>query len=81
MALYCTGYRETRELIDRYGLNWRGIVGPTQWQLFVHDPNGVMLELTFDAATEGIPPPELPESCRYAGRFDWFDASQYDAFR
>jgi hypothetical protein len=30
------------------------------WQIFVHDPSGVMLELTFDGKVEKRPTPEIP---------------------
>jgi len=28
--------------------------GGALWQIFVHDPNGVMIELNYDTAQEGL---------------------------
>ena len=36
--------------------------GTTLWQIFVHDPSGVMLELTFDGKVEQRPTPEMRRS-------------------
>ena len=30
------------------------------WQIFVHDPSGVILELTFDGKVENRPTPDIP---------------------
>lgn len=49
-------------------------------QIFVHDPNGILLELTFDVAAEEEPIPAVPPQFRYDGTFDWFDPGEYQAF-
>ncbi len=39
--------------------------GTALWQLFVYDPSGVQIELTFDSTNETGPPPDLREGRRY----------------
>ncbi len=34
--------------------------GTSLWQIFVHDPSGVMMELTFDGKAENRPVPDIP---------------------
>lgn len=82
LSFYCKGYREMRAKLQQYGLSWRGQTAPVLglWQIFVHDPNGILLELTFDAAAEGIPTPDVPDGQRYDGVLDWFDPAQYAVF-
>lgn len=82
LSYFCRGYEETRRRVTEYGLSWRGQVAPVLglWQIFLHDPNGILLELTFDAAVEGTPEPSIPDGLRYNGVLDWFDAAQYRVF-
>lgn len=51
-----------------------------RWQLFVHDPNGVQLELTFHAAAEPQAEPVIAPALRYAARERWFDPAPYRQF-
>lgn len=82
LSMFCRGYRAMRGKLEQYQLSWRGQAAPVLglWQIFVHDPNGILLELTFDAAVEAIPTPDIPEGLRYDGRLGWFDPAQYRAF-
>lgn len=82
LSLYCKDYRAIRRRLDEYRLTWRGQDAPVRGmlQIFVHDPNGVLLELTFDVAAEGDSLPEVPPQSRYDGTFDWFDPAQYGSF-
>ena len=43
-----------RKTIEERNLNWRQFDIPSfnLWQLFVHDPNGVLVELNFDTTQE-----------------------------
>ena len=50
------------------------------WQLFVYDPNGVQLELTFHAAAEREPPPVIAAPRRYSARERWFQPELYRQF-
>ena len=84
MSLYCKDYRAVRRKLTEYGLTWEGGAPPggKHWLIFVHDPNGVMLELSFDAAVEGATMPALPEKNTYlAGApFRPFDPALYAVF-
>jgi catechol 2,3-dioxygenase-like lactoylglutathione lyase family enzyme len=62
VSLTVTGWDECLERIQRLGYDWRAAIvpGTTLWQIFVHDPSGVMLELTFDGKAEQRPTPEIP---------------------
>ena len=50
------------------------------WQLFVYDPNGVQLELTFHSAAEREDVPVIPPQRRYAARERWFQPAPYRQF-
>ena len=54
VALKAHGFDDMRELLTSKALNWRQMNIPTfgLWQLFVHDPNDVLVELNFDAGNE-----------------------------
>ena len=82
LSYFCKGYETIRRGLVETGLSWRGQVVPVLglWQIFVYDPNAILLELTFDAAAEAIPTPSIPEGHRYDGVLDWFDPSQYRVF-
>jgi catechol 2,3-dioxygenase-like lactoylglutathione lyase family enzyme len=83
LSFLASGFHGTLRRIQEAGLNWRGNLLPSigLWQIFVHDPNGILLELTFEAAVEDGPPPELTAAQRFdAQRLDWFDAGQYGQF-
>lgn len=69
VAITAVGFQEMRNKIIASGKNWRQNVPPgTQiWQLFLRDPNGILIELTFDGAKENGPAP-----CRDNGH--WYDA-------
>ena len=58
---------------------WREFIvpGTTYWQLFVYDPSGVQLELTFDARGEKVPPPDIPDTRKYQAGSNFFDAALY----
>ena len=55
ISLSCSGFREYIARFKAAGLEWREFLvpGTTLWQLFVYDPSGVQLELTFEGAVEG----------------------------
>ena len=48
--------------MKKLGYDWRAAIvpGTSLWQIFVHDPSGVMMELTFDGKAENRPTPEIP---------------------
>ncbi len=81
VSLACSGYHEYVERFSNARLDWREFVvpGTTLWQLFVHDPSGVQLELTFEGAVEGGAPPGLSPGRRYVAGESFFDPAAYPA--
>jgi hypothetical protein len=61
------GWDECLERVQRLGYDWRAAIVPGTflWQIFVHDPSGVMMELTFDGKAENRPTPEIPAGRMY----------------
>lgn len=82
LSLNAQGYRETRDRFLELGLPYRENVVPGLpfWQLFVYDPNGVMLELTYHAAAEGGEPPQIPPHLQYRPREVFFAPEMYAQF-
>lgn len=80
VSLTAIGYRAFVDRFRAAGLPWREFLvpGTTLWQLFVYDPSGVQLELTFDAALEGGDTPVIPDDRLYRAGQSFFDASAYD---
>jgi len=79
VSVTAVGWNAFRERFARAGLPWREFLIPntSYWQLFVYDPSGVQLELTFDAHGEGIPVPEVADAMRYRAGESFFDAACY----
>ena len=50
------------------------------WQLFVYDPNGIQLELTFHAAAEREAEREISAARLYKPRERWFQPELYRQF-
>lgn len=83
LSVNAQGYREARERFRALGLPYRENVVPGLpfWQLFVYDPNGVMLELTYHAAAEGGEPPAIPPTLQYRPREVFFAPEAYRQFQ
>jgi catechol 2,3-dioxygenase-like lactoylglutathione lyase family enzyme len=79
LSITAIGWNGFRERLAKFGLPWREFVIPntTYWQIFVFDPNGVQLELTFDSGAERIPVPDIPEAMKYRAGESFFDPSVY----
>lgn len=79
VSLTAVGYHAFIERFRKAGLPWREFLvpGTSLWQLFVYDPSGVQLELTFDAAVEATPPPEIPAARLYKAGQSFFDPAAY----
>ena len=62
VSLTIKGWDECLDRVKKLGFDWRAAIVPgmSLWQIFVHDPSGVMLELTFDGKAENRPTPEIP---------------------
>jgi catechol 2,3-dioxygenase-like lactoylglutathione lyase family enzyme len=74
VSLACTGYHAYIARFRAAGLDWREFLvpGTSLWQLFVYDPSGVQLELTFEGAVEAGPPPDMSEARRYRAGQSFF---------
>ena len=71
VSLTASGFHEYIGRFQARGMDWREfkVPGTSLWQLFVYDPSGVQLELTFDGAAESGPEPDVSEERGYvAGR-------------
>ena len=68
VSLWARGYRAQRARLERFGLPFREQQPPatTLAQLFVLDPNGVTLELTYDLRNEpGVEPGKREDTLRW----------------
>ena len=74
VSLACTGYQAYIARFRSAGLDWREFLvpGTSLWQLFVYDPSGVQLELTFEGAAEAGPPPDMSEGRSYRAGQSFF---------
>jgi catechol 2,3-dioxygenase-like lactoylglutathione lyase family enzyme len=79
VSLSCTGWVAMLARLRAARLDWREFLvpGTTLWQIFVHDPSGVQLELTFAGEAEAGPPPDMSPARVYRAGEDFFDAAAY----
>ena len=79
LSLACVGYHAYRARFAAAGLAWREFLvpGTTLWQLFVYDPSGVQLELTFEGAAESGPSPDMSEDRVYRAGHSFFQPPLY----
>lgn len=65
VAFASSGFDGMRKRLESKGMAYeaRQVPGGDLWQIFVNDPNGVMIELNYEAAREGgvVPPAETRE--------------------
>jgi catechol 2,3-dioxygenase-like lactoylglutathione lyase family enzyme len=82
LSIVCSGYHAFRAQFERFALPYRENLVPDTplWQLFVHDPNGVQLELTFHSAAERTAVPTIPPDRLYRPRERWFQPAAYRQF-
>jgi catechol 2,3-dioxygenase-like lactoylglutathione lyase family enzyme len=82
VSVVCQGVAEFKARFERFGLDYREnlVPGTSIRQLFVHDPNGVMLELSFHADAEHGGAPHIAPQRQYSARERWFDAGPYRQF-
>ena len=83
LSLSCSGYHEFRERFIAAGLDYREFLvpGTTLWQLFVYDPSGVQLELTFEGSAEAGRGPDMSPGRAYVAGSSFFDPATYPALR
>src|SRR5258708_3800327 len=79
VSLSCAGYRSYVSRFKAAGLDWRELIvpGTSLWQLFVYDPSGVQLELTFECGGEGEEKPDMSAVRKYAAGSSFFDNATY----
>ena len=67
LALSASGFIAFRDRFIQHGIAWRAqhLKGSNNWQMFVHDPNGLKIELAFNQQHEQGLPVEIPEPNRY----------------
>jgi catechol 2,3-dioxygenase-like lactoylglutathione lyase family enzyme len=82
VSVQAQGYSEFRRRFRAFGLDWRENLVPATplWQLFVYDPNGVQLELTFHRAAEDEAEPAIEPARQYRARERWFKPELYRQF-
>jgi catechol 2,3-dioxygenase-like lactoylglutathione lyase family enzyme len=83
ISVMAQGYSQFRQRFAKFDLDWRENLVPATplWQLFVHDPNGVMLELTFHQAAETEAAPAIAKERQYVASERWFAVERYRRFR
>ena len=54
IAFQAREFDAMKRQLDAHGIEWRQLAQPSAniWQLFFHDPNGVLCELNFDCTKE-----------------------------
>lgn len=82
LSVVCQGYSDFKARFEKFGLAYRENLVPATplWQLFIYDPNGVQLELTFHSAAEPQDVPVIPAERRYSARERWFQPALYRQF-
>ncbi|OBR46309.1 VOC family protein [Paraburkholderia tropica] len=81
VSFSAVGYHDVLENVKKYGIDWREneVPGGKIWQFFIYDPNGVMLEFTFDGTREvGEKPDMSPERAYKAGE-SFFNPESYNS--
>ena len=72
IALAAVGFDALKRTLIEHRLDWRQNAIPDAglWQLFVHDPNGIMIELNFTQSAEPLGSVGPDETMRYyLGKF------------
>jgi catechol 2,3-dioxygenase-like lactoylglutathione lyase family enzyme len=79
VSLSCSGYHSYVSRFKAAGLDWREFIvpGTSLWQLFVYDPSGIQLELTFESGIEGDQKPDVSPGRIYAAGKSFFDTATY----
>lgn len=79
LSLTAVGYHDFIARFKKHDLPWREfeIPGTTYWQLFVYDPSGVQLELTFDGRAEAGAKPDMSPGRKYVAGGSFFDPAVF----
>lgn len=83
ISITAVGFDEFRQKLAKAGLQWREFIvpGTTLWQLFVYDPSGVQLELTFDGKVETGLSPDMSLGRGYVAGTSFFAPGDYNYFK
>jgi catechol 2,3-dioxygenase-like lactoylglutathione lyase family enzyme len=83
ISLTATGYHQFCRQFQEAGIDWREFIvpGTTLWQLFVYDPNGVQLELTFEGKAEEAPLPDMSPGRAYVAGINFYQPETYSSFK
>ena len=56
VAFVSQGFHEMKQRLQTKGVKFeaREVPGGDLWQIFIHDPNGVMIELNYETAKENL---------------------------
>ncbi|BFG80838.1 VOC family protein [Paraburkholderia terrae] len=76
------GFTAYRTRLRELGLTFREqhLNESTIWQIFVHDPNGVKVELSFNQSEETDLPVSISDTYRYVASERFFNPSEYARF-
>ena len=79
ISLMAQGYLKYRARFQTLGISAReqNPKGGANWQMFVHDPNGIKIELTFDQAAEPDLPVPIEAERRYEASERFFNPKEY----
>jgi len=82
VSVTCQGYYDFIERFKKHGVAYREnvIASINLWQLFVYDPSGILLELTFSGIAENAATPSFPPERQYKPRENFFEAANYKKF-
>ena len=82
VSFMAIGHEAYRKRFIARKLSWRDFIVPetTLWQLFVYDPSGVQIELTFDSGNEGAPHGPIAPKNKYEPGEVFFDQATYPRF-
>lgn len=78
VSLACRGFGAYRARFRTAGLDWREfhVPGTDLWQLFVYDPSGTQLELTFDGSVEDGAAPDMTPGRGYVAGTSFYDPAR-----
>jgi catechol 2,3-dioxygenase-like lactoylglutathione lyase family enzyme len=79
ISVSCSGYRAHAARFRAAGLPFREFIvpGTSLWQLFVYDPSGVQVELTFEGKIEGEELPDMSPGRAYVAGSNFFNPETY----
>ncbi len=79
VSMTAVGHEAFIAKFKKYGLPWREYIIPdtTLWQLFVYDPSGVQIELTFDSGNEPAAHGPIAPEHKYTPGEDFFVQASY----